>query len=603
MRYQAQDTEKRHILTIAMEDYFHVGAFNQLIQHGQWYRFPTRFEQNTRKALDLLDRFNIKATFFVLGWIADKQPDIVREVVLRGHEVASRGYYHRSIQQMTRDEFREDLARSRDALERAAGTQMLGFRVAHNWFAPNDLWALEVLAQEGYAYDSSVLPTGKVFWSDPQWRFMHARQYGNTQMWEVPLSTWTVAGWNVPIAGGNYFRQFPHRFVKSAVERWHQTSPAPFVMYFHVWELDPEQPKIGAASPLARIRHYRNLEKMAWVLADYFTRYQFSGVARYLNLTPSPIAGDSPALLAPAAPQLNFSMAVQTEASSNAGGSERETVVRTPVSVVVPCFNEELVLPYLANTLRSVETTLGTEYDLHFIFVDDGSSDDTWNSLQQLFGGRADCTVVRHPQNRGVAAAILTGLRLAQTELVTSIDCDCTYDPHELKNMLPLLTEETDLVTASPYHPQGKVLNVPSWRLSLSKAASFLYRCVLPQKLYTYTSCFRVYRKSTIASLELHEQGFLGITEIVGQLGLCGARLVEYPAVLEVRVLGHSKMKVCRTILGHLRLLSRLLLQRTRQRCGFPLVQPLSPESAVVAHSQAIVAPRSVSTAKEKCHE
>lgn len=593
--------DRRHILTIAMEDYFHVGAFNQLIQQEQWYRFPTRFEQNTRKALDLLDRFHIKATFFVSGWIADKQPDIVREVVRCGHEIASSGYYHRSIQQMTREEFREDLARSRHALERASGTQVLGYRVAHEWLAPTDLWALDVLAEEGYAYDSSILPHGRTFHATPELRFVHRRRCNSGQIWEIPLSTWSFAGWNLPIAGGNYFRQFPHTFIKHAVKRWHRTCEAPFVMYFHVWELDTEQPKIGAASALTRIRHYRNLEKMHWVLEDYFRTYHFAGVAETLGLTPTvvepplPTLHEQPSITVRSAevPPNGSAMPLETT-----GDSGRQ---RVAVSIVVPCFNEELVLPYLANTLRSVEETLSREYELYFIFVDDGSSDGTWSSLQQQFGARPHCSLVRHLENRGVAAAILTGIQSATTDIVCSIDCDCTYDPHELKNMLPLLTEGVDLVTASPYHPQGKVLNVPNWRLSLSKAASFLYRRVLPQRLYTYTSCFRVYRRNAILALSLREQGFLGVAELVGQLGLRNAHVIEHPAVLAVRVLGHSKMKVLRTVLGHLRLLSRLLFQRVVGKRKNQKAEAAQPP-ALLSHT-ALVPVSPLPSAKEKPHE
>jgi polysaccharide deacetylase family protein (PEP-CTERM system associated) len=593
--------DKRHILTVALEDYFHVGAFNQLIQQEQWYRFPTRFEQNTRKALDLLDQFHIKATFFVLGWIADKQPDIVREVVRRGHEIASRGYYHRGTRQMTREEFRQDLARSREALERAGGAQVLGYRVAHEWLMPADLWALEVLAEGGYAYDSSILPRGRTFRSEPNWRFIHRRRCGSQEIWEVPLSTWSFAGWNLPIAGGNYFRQFPYTFLKHAVRHWHMTCPAPFVMYFHVWELDTEQPKIGAASPLARIRHYRNLEKMHWVLEEYFSTYQFTGVAETLGLTPAVVEPAPPVSAAQLGIELCYVNEQLQSLSLSPHSIRDDRRDRVPVSIVVPCFNEELVLPYLANTLRSVEETLSQEYELYFIFVDDGSNDGTWDSLQQQFGARRNCFLVRHLENSGVAAAILTGIRSAETDIVCSIDCDCTYDPHELKSMLPLLSEGVDLVTASPYHPQGKVLNVPRWRLSLSKAASFLYRCVLPQQLHTYTSCFRVYRRKAITALVLREQGFLGVAELIGHLGLRNAQIVEHPAVLAVRVLGHSKMKVLRTVFGHLRLLSRLLFQRAiRSRKGREA--PDTEPSALLSPTALVTVPPLL-PAKERLHE
>jgi glycosyltransferase involved in cell wall biosynthesis len=229
---------------------------------------------------------------------------------------------------------------------------------------------------------------------------------------------------------------------------------------------------------------------------------------------------------------------------------------------VVPCFNEELILPYLANTLTGVERALSDRYDLRFIFVDDGSGDETWSALQDVFGDRPNCELKRHEQNRGVAAAILTGIGVAQTDVVCSIDCDCTYDPHQLQKLIPLLTEDVDLVTASPYHPEGEVRNVPAWRLFLSKSASSLYRVVLHHRLATYTSCFRVYRRSSMVGLEVREGGFLGVAEMLGRLDLNQGRIVECPAVLEVRLLGRSKMKTLRTIAGHLRLITRFAVAR-----------------------------------------
>jgi Predicted xylanase/chitin deacetylase len=559
--------QKQHLLTVLLEDYFHVGAFNRIIQHRQWYRFETRFEQNTLKALDLLDRYNIKATFFVLGWIADQSPDIVKEVARRGHEIASRGYYHRTIRQMTPTEFREDLQRAREALERASGMKVLGYRAAHRLSPTSDLWALDVLAEEGYAYDSSFVPNARATQAEPRLRFAHQHHCGDKDLWVFPVSTFKLGRWMVPIAGGNYFRQIPHTLLKHAVDHWHRTYDAPFVMYFHVWELDPEQPRISAASPINRIRHYRKLDKMEWVLEEYFSKYRFVGGAQYLGLstaldeaTTATKTDAIPALASQHAPMAEISSAPAPVSQTNSTGG------LTPVSIVVPCFNEELALHYLSNTLKSVEATLEKDYDLRFIFVDDCSTDKTWNSLHELFGTKPNSKFLKHERNRGVAAAILTGMREAETEIVCSIDCDCTYDPHELRNMIPLLTDEVDLVTASPYHPQGAVRNVPSWRLSLSKASSFLYRQVLRQKLHTYTSCFRAYRRSAVLGLSVKENGFLGVAEMLGRLDLSGKKIVEYPATLEVRLFGWSKMKILRTIAGHLRLLSRLAAMRIMRR-------------------------------------
>ena len=226
--------------------------------------------------------------------------------------------------------------------------------------------------------------------------------------------------------------------------------------------------------------------------------------------------------------------------------------VRERVTLVVPCYNEEHSLPYLANTLRSVRDALSRNYEIEAIFVDDHSSDRTWQVLDELFAGHPDVVRIRHETNRGVAASILTGLRHAGTEIVCSIDCDCSYDPHDLANMIPLLRDDVALVTASPYHPNGRVHNVPAWRLLLSKSLSRMYRIVLRQPLHTYTSCFRVYRRSAMIGTQPERGGFLGIAELIGKLALSGAKIVEHPATLEVRVLGHSKMKILRTIAGHL---------------------------------------------------
>ncbi|HEV7860096.1 MAG TPA: DUF3473 domain-containing protein [Pyrinomonadaceae bacterium] len=575
------DKTKQHLLTVMLEDYFHVRAFSGLIQRGQWYRFETRFEQNTLRALDLLDRFNIKATFFVLGWVADKQPEIIREVANRGHELASRGLYHRSTRQMTPAEFREDLQRSREALELASGKQVLGYRAARCWSSPKDLWKLDVLAEQGYAYDSSLAPISRGFRAEPWRRFAHLHHHEQNEVWEFPISTYNLLGWLIPMAGGNYFRQFPHALLKHAVEHWHRTYDAPLVMYTHIWELDPEQPHINGASPLARFRHYRNLDKMMWVLEDYFKKYNFVGVADYLGLSPARTAVSTsisnsnltststeetrPVILINSRVERRRPV-LPAEAKTVPGDARSPYPARIPVTVVVPCFNEELSLPYLANTLQSVEQAMSRDYDLRFIFVDDRSSDDTFNALHRVFGSWSSSTFVRHKRNLGVAAAILNGVRHAETEIVCSIDCDCTYDPHELLNMIPLLTEDVDMVTASPYHPQGRVRNVPGWRLFLSKAASLLYRQVLEQNLFTYTSCFRVYRRSALLNLRLKETGFLGVAETTGRLDLRGSKIVEHPATLEVRLFGFSKMKIFRTIAGHLSLLARLLIWRTKDR-------------------------------------
>ena len=539
-------TSRHHLLTVVLEDYYHLSPFKGLIARDHWRRFERRVEIGTRRTLDLLDEYDLRATFFVLGWVADVAPELVREVAQRGHEIASKGYYHRGIGEMAPDVFREDLTRAREALERASGQAVRGYRVAERWLDPKDLWALDALAEMGYAYDSSLKPVFRAFASEPWRRRAHRHSGPHGSIWEFPVSSTSMLGLQVPIGGGNYYRQLPFPLVRRAVARWDQQEPTPYVMYFHTWELDPEQPRIAAASTMARLRQYRNLGRMEGILRYYLSRYRFQTIADHLGLLPEAVVPRA-ALAEPAAQPVQLP-AARVE----------------PVTVVVPCFNEEGSLAYLSGALESLGTVLAPGYTLRYVLVDDGSSDATWPVLNRVFGGRPDCTLVRHEENRGLAAAIYTGIRQAGTEIVCSIDCDCTYDPQELRHMIPLLADGVDLVTASPYHPRGEVRNVSRWRLLLSRGASWLYGLVLRQKLSTYTSCFRVYRRARVLDLDLREPGFLGITELVGELDLRGRGVVEYPATLEVRLLGQSKMRILRTILGHVRLVSRLAWRRAR---------------------------------------
>jgi polysaccharide deacetylase family protein (PEP-CTERM system associated) len=534
---------QKHLLTVLVEDYFHVGAFENLIQQRNWSNFEPRYERNTLKTLDLLDELNTKATFFVLGWIAEQNPQLIREIIARGHEIGSRGFYHRSLKNLTNEEFREDLRRTNQVLEDACGQKIVGYRSAEKLHFEKDSWIFDVLAEEGFVYDASFLPSRK---DAKNKRFAHQIHASGKAIWEFPYSTRNVGLGLLPISGGNYFRQIPYTLMRNLVKNWTEKYEEPFVMYFHVWEIDPEQPRINAASRFNQIRHYRKLDKMEWIIKEILQKYEFTKVSEFLGIESKVQSPKSK---------------VQSRSVSIA--NRKSQITNQSVSIVIPCYNEESSLPYLANTLRSVEIELNeTGFTSNFIFVDDCSKDNTFNILHELFGKKENVKIVKHDKNQGVAAGIMTGLREATTEIVCSMDCDCTYDPHELSKMIPLLTDDVDMVTASPYHKNGGVRNVPEWRLFLSKGASFLYARTLHTKLSTFTSCFRVYRKSSVVNLPIEEKGFLGVAEMLGRLDLSGGKIVEFPAVLEVRLFGFSKMKTARTIFGHLKLLSKLSKQR-----------------------------------------
>jgi len=248
---------------------------------------------------------------------------------------------------------------------------------------------------------------------------------------------------------------------------------------------------------------------------------------------------------------------------------------RTPLAIVVPCFNEADSASKLRRNLERLNEALPVNYLATFLLVDDGSGDGTAEVLERVFHDFPAARVLRHKRNLGIAAAILTGIQAARAEIVCSIDADCSYDPVQLIEMLPLLTDDVAMVVASPYHPLGRVNHVPAWRLKLSKAASGMYRLVLRQKLHTYTSCFRVYRRSAVIDVPLHNGGFVGIAELVCELDRRGERVVESPATLDIRTTGQSKMRVVRAGWAHLKLISRAGFARLFGRRGSPVARQL----------------------------
>jgi polysaccharide deacetylase family protein (PEP-CTERM system associated) len=535
----------RHILTVAVEEYFHVAALRGAVRQEHWSRLEPRLAQGLDQVLELLARFSATATFFVFGRIAETQPELVRRVIDAGHEVASRAYWPRATSGMSRQDFLEDLRRARRALEDAGGNRVLGFR-SPTWIGTRELWKLEVLAEEGYLYDASINPMLWTFGGRPESGTIHSQRYGDRTLWEFPVSTVGPSWMRIPFTGGNYIRQFPHALVKRLVAQADRKG-IPLVFYLMPWELDTEQPHIHGISRLQQIRHYRNLGKARWVLEDYLRQYRFVGIADFLGV---------------AHPGLEPTVGAVRPVATAAVESTAQ-----PVTLVVPLYNEETNVAYLRRTLEQLRVRVARRYRLHLVLVDDCSRDRTYAALDEQFGSVPDCRVLRHEANRGVAAAIMTGIQHAETEVVCSIDCDCSYDPVVLETMLPL-ADSADMVTASPYHPHGRVRNVPGWRLFLSKSLSRLYSAVLGARIFTYTSCCRVYQRSRVLPLDIVHGGFLGTAEMLIKLQLAGGRIVEVPATLESRLLGESKMKVARTIRGHLGLLAGLV--RWRLGSGSP---------------------------------
>lgn len=265
-----------HILSVDVEDYFQVEAFAGSVTRDSWNEWPSRVVGNTQRVLDLFDEHNAKATFFFVGWVAEHFPNLVREVQSRGHELACHSYWHRAVYSLSPDEFRMDTRRAKKVIEDAAGVEVRGYRAPSWSITKSCLWALDILAEEGFSYDSSIYPIHHDLYGVPGGkRFPYTHACGNgLELREFPPATLRFAGTNFPVAGGGYLRIFPSVFTEHAFRTFEKHYGERVVVYLHPWELDPEQPRIHG--PLkSRLRHYTNLGRMQGKVAALLSRHRF----------------------------------------------------------------------------------------------------------------------------------------------------------------------------------------------------------------------------------------------------------------------------------------------------------------------------------------
>jgi polysaccharide deacetylase family protein (PEP-CTERM system associated) len=248
-------------MSFDVEDYFQVQAFADVCDRAAWDGFAPRVERNTTLILDLLAERRTHATFFTLGWVAERYPSLVRRIVAGGHELASHGYAHYRVDGQTAEQFRADIARTKKILEDTAGMPVRGYRAATFSVGPTTPWAFEVLEEEGYAYSSSVYPVAHDNYSNPDApRFAH-RPSGTQRLWEYPISTIRIAGRNIPCGGGGYFRFAPYAAFSRAIAHINKREHQPAVFYLHPWEVDPDQPRPAGVKLKSRLRHYLNLSR------------------------------------------------------------------------------------------------------------------------------------------------------------------------------------------------------------------------------------------------------------------------------------------------------------------------------------------------------
>ena len=267
----------RNALTVDVEDYFHVSAFSDSISRSDWNNHTLRVERNTHRLLDMFDEHNARATFFVLGWVAERVNGLVRELASRGHEVACHGYSHQLVYEQSQDEFRKETLQSKALLEDIIQAPVRGYRAASYSITKRSMWALDILAEAGFEYDSSIFPVHHDRYGIPDApKFPYQLTTPNGQaLVEFPLSTARFLGYRLPMAGGGYFRLYPYALTRAGLRQINNKSNMPFIFYLHPWEIDPDQPRIQAAW-LSRFRHYNNLDKCESRLRKLMSEFQFT---------------------------------------------------------------------------------------------------------------------------------------------------------------------------------------------------------------------------------------------------------------------------------------------------------------------------------------
>ena len=252
----------KNALSVDVEDWFQVGAFEKVIARDAWETLPRRVERNTDEVLALFDEARVKATFFILGWVAERHPALIRRIAGAGHEIASHGWDHKRVFTMSAAEFAADLERARDAIEQASGEKVTGYRAPSFSVDTRTPWAHPVLAEQGYAYSSSVAPVHHDHYGWPESPRFAWRPVAGSDLIELPVTTFELAGRRFAAGGGGFFRLLPYALSSWAIARVNDTDERPAIFYFHPWEVDPDQPRVANAPLKSKLRHYTNLSVM-----------------------------------------------------------------------------------------------------------------------------------------------------------------------------------------------------------------------------------------------------------------------------------------------------------------------------------------------------
>jgi polysaccharide deacetylase family protein (PEP-CTERM system associated) len=276
-----------NVLSVDVEDYFHVQAFAEQIPSASWDSFPPRVERNVHRILEIFDEYRARGTFFVLGWVAGRFPGLVREIVQAGHEIGCHGYAHQQLQRQTPQQFREDVRIARRQLMDEAQKPVVAYRAPSFSIVQDTIWAFDVLAEEGFSLDSSVFPVRHDLYGIPDAnRFPYWHRTSGSSIFEFPPSTIKIGGNNFGVGGGGYLRFAPYRLTKWALRQINKREHQPAMVYFHPWEIDPDQPRIPAGLK-SRVRHYTNLSRMEGKLKCLLRDFKFAPLSEVCHELPA----------------------------------------------------------------------------------------------------------------------------------------------------------------------------------------------------------------------------------------------------------------------------------------------------------------------------
>ncbi|MFC1809139.1 XrtA system polysaccharide deacetylase [Candidatus Omnitrophota bacterium] len=503
----------KNILSFDVEEYFHVENLRDNIARSQWETMHSRLHVGMDTILKILQDHRVKVTFFVLGWMAEHEPELVKKIADEGHEIGSHSYEHKLIYNMTPEEFKTDLVRSIEIIESITGKTVDCFRAPCFSITKRNLWALDILLECGIKYDSSIFPIVHdrygIHDADRLPNIILARD--GKVLKEFPISTLEIFGRHIPFSGGGYFRLLPTRVI-AGMARALNKQGYPLIIYLHPWEFDPGQPKVKS-SWLNSFRHYVNLKT---------TEHKLRRLLEQIDV--GPLKG--------------FAIQEDGQYLNLYKASEIRTH-KKHLSVVIPLYNEVESVEELVKQVDGEVARLSSSYEI--LLIDDGSKDGTPEKVKQLKEMYPSIKLIRFKRNFGQTLAMVAGFNKAEGEIIITLDGDLQNDPRDIFKLLDKIHEGYDVVSGWRYYRKDKWLT----RCLPSMIANWLISRVTGVHLHDYGCSLKAYKSEVIKSMHAYGDMHRFFPAVAS---LAGAKTAEVIVHHRPRQFGISKYGLERTL-------------------------------------------------------